>query len=199
MDEFLNKILVIYNEYINDGYLYYSVYNHIIIIEKKTLQIKIIFNKFNPTEVLTYMGDHNNQILRTNDILKNNDKCNETISEAFNVNTDYNLLKIRWYMNGHIKHTQILTNPNSILHTYWYENGIKEKEFLYVNNKLEGLAKNWYSNGNLEKEINYVNDHPEGSFKIFKLNGDILIEKILKYDKVFGINYCPDQKCDLLY
>ena len=50
---------------------------------------------------------------------------------------------------------------NGIL-TSWHNNGVKESEITFVNNKKHGLYCSWHENGNKNHEYNVLNDKKDG-------------------------------------
>jgi TonB family protein len=97
---------------------------------------------------------------------------------------------------------------------YYYENGQKEHEGNYVNNKKEGewkfwsqtgevrmigsydslshkqgLWKSWYSNGNCNFEGNFLNDVEDKEWKYYFENGSISAKEIYNQGKLTEIHF----------
>lgn len=63
--------------------------------------------------------------------------------------------------------------------TWFHENGQKEKECYYNNNKLDGEYLVWHNNGQLKQSSKYINDQIEGVSKSWTSDG--AIKKLIEY------------------
>ncbi len=63
--------------------------------------------------------------------------------------------------------------------TWFYENGQKEKECYYIDNKLDGDYFAWHKNGQLKQSSNYINDLIDGVSKSWSADGKLM--KFIEY------------------
>ena len=62
----------------------------------------------------------------------------------------------------------------------YYDNGKKQYEIQYKNNKINGIAKAWDTNGKLINQVNYVNNKFHGQWIDYFPNGTI--QHIINYN-----------------
>lgn len=55
----------------------------------------------------------------------------------------------------------------------WFQNGNKESEITYVNNRPNGPAKTYFENGKLEAEGNWVGTRWTGAYTLYYENGNV--------------------------
>ena len=116
-----------------------------------------------------------------------------------------------YWENGMLKST--VEYKDELRHgkaTYYFKNGSKQKEYTYVDGKLEGITRQWsykgtlmssieFSNdmmngkalyyddeGKLQEELHYKNDSLHGLYRLFYPNGEIQIEGEYKNAKFHG-------------
>ena len=65
-------------------------------------------------------------------------------------------------------------SSNSYHEITFYDNGQKQYDIEYKNNKIDGLARYWDIDGNLVNEVNYVNNKFHGKWIDYYSNGNIL-------------------------
>jgi len=53
---------------------------------------------------------------------------------------------------------------------YYFHDGNKRMECVFVNNAMEGLVKEWYMNGNPKSEISYHNQQLNGPYRVWSEN-----------------------------
>jgi antitoxin component YwqK of YwqJK toxin-antitoxin module len=59
-----------------------------------------------------------------------------------------------WYENGQLKQvTNWKNEKQNGLHTQYYKNGNKAKEFTYKDGGVTGIKRNWYENGQIDDEM----------------------------------------------
>jgi antitoxin component YwqK of YwqJK toxin-antitoxin module len=92
------------------------------------------------------------------------------------------------YKSGTIQNLYQLKDgiPNGIW-TTWRENGKKEYEATYKNDKLDGLTMAWHENGQKKSEENFKNDKLDGLTMTWHENGQKEAETNFKGDKKDGL------------
>ncbi|OAD39449.1 toxin-antitoxin system YwqK family antitoxin [Polaribacter atrinae] len=76
---------------------------------------------------------------------------------------------------------ETLKNPKSNLHSIikngeyeeYHDNGQLKHKALYINDKVDGIAKYWYDNGQLQKEHYYIKGLRNGTWKDYYKSGKI--------------------------
>jgi len=64
---------------------------------------------------------------------------------------------------------------------WFYKNGRKSAESLFVNGKIHGISREWHENGQLKKEGEFLNNLPNGRVTEFYENGKLF--RIANYEK----------------
>ena len=67
----------------------------------------------------------------------------------------------------------ISCSANSYHDISYYDNGQKQYDIEYKNNKIDGIAKYWDEKGNIINEVHYVNDKFHGKWTGFYPNGNV--------------------------
>ncbi len=85
----------------------------------------------------------------------------------------------KYYDNGALQIQYIYKNNriNGLYEEFWYNGNLKRKSY-YENGFIHGLSKIYYENGNIQEESYLVNDIFEGSTKKYYSNG-ILKESLI--------------------
>ena len=88
-----------------------------------------------------------------------------------------------FYMSGQLQMTgtyrSIQPDYKTDLFTYWYENGRKQIECMFKNNKLTGEYKEWYATGQIKTIRSYKNGYLNGKETVWEENG--ILSKIAEY------------------
>lgn len=84
------------------------------------------------------------------------------IIDEFTINMEKGICKLK----------QTFLDGKFIKYERWWENGNKNFEQNYKNEKLDGKQYYYYENGNAESEQNYKNGKEEGEQYIYNQNGD---------------------------
>lgn len=72
-------------------------------------------------------------------------------------------------------------------YTAWWENGMKQLDYNFLNNEYEGICREWNNEGILVREMNYHRGHEEGSQKLWYDNGKIRSNYIIASGRRFGL------------
>jgi len=67
---------------------------------------------------------------------------------------------------------------------YW-QNGNKKFDFIYINDKREGIQKQWYESGSQYYELSFTNDQENGMQKAWRENG----KPFINYEVKDGVRY----------
>ena len=79
-------------------------------------------------------------------------------------------------------------------HIGYWKNGNKKFDYIYFNDKREGVQKQWYESGSRYYELNFANDQEKGKQKAWRENGKLYIN----YEVRDGVRYGL-QKAALCY
>lgn len=95
--------------------------------------------------------------------------------------------KTDYFDNGQIKSEINFKNGHyDGVATWYYENGLKQYEFNYVNDTLQGKSTRWYSNGKIRSIQNYKDNLLDGEVLNFDENGKKLREEHYTNDTLNG-------------
>ena len=75
--------------------------------------------------------------------------------------------------------------------TYWHENGQKNREENYKDDKKNGKYTVWYENGQIAGEVSFKDDKPDGKYKGWDENGQLEKESNWKDGECISGD-CPD-------
>lgn len=77
-----------------------------------------------------------------------------------------------WYRNGQVRSETVWEKgiKNGTFKT-WYEDGTRQHELVYVNDRLEGPVKKWHENGQLALEGRYETDLPAAEWTHWQPDG----------------------------
>jgi len=67
---------------------------------------------------------------------------------------------------------------------YW-QNGNKKFDFIYINDKREGIQKQWYESGSQYYALSFTNDQENGKQKAWRENG----KPFINYEVKDGVRY----------
>ena len=70
--------------------------------------------------------------------------------------------------------------------TWYYENGQKEQEAFYSDNRLNGIMRRWHPNGRIESEMLYVEGKRDGTAITYDAAGNKIIEEQYSNDTLSG-------------
>ena len=70
-------------------------------------------------------------------------------------------------------------------HLGYWQNGNKKFDFIYFNDKREGIQKQWYESGSNYYELTYADDKEDGMQKAWRENG----KSFMNYEVKDGIRY----------
>ncbi len=113
--------------------------------------------------------------------------------------------KKSFFENGKIERIEKLSNPTP-LDTDRYDcyiinyrpDGTKESEYQYVNDKLDGLAKDYDSSGKITRTTEYIDGKVNGLSILYHLNGKIKSLVHCRNDSAYGYEYEFDKNGDTL-
>jgi antitoxin component YwqK of YwqJK toxin-antitoxin module len=113
--------------------------------------------------------------------------------------------KITYYENGKIERIERLFYPTSMddslydCHiTNYRQNGTKESDYTYKNDKLNGLATDYDSTGKVARTTEYIDGKVNGLSILYYPNGRIKTIAHCKNDSAVGYEYEFDEKGDTL-
>jgi len=90
---------------------------------------------------------------------------------------DFRFLVEDFYPDGQIQMTGIYKSirPDNKdgRFTYWYEDGIKQMECNYSDNRLHGVLKEWYASGLHESYQEFSNGIPNGEYTTWREDGSL--------------------------
>jgi uncharacterized protein len=88
---------------------------------------------------------------------------------------------IYFYENGQKESEgNYLDNKRDGVWSYWYENGQKKSEGMNVGNKAEGLWEYWYESGEKKSEGKFLNDQKDGTWNYWYTNGKLQFVETFK-------------------
>ena len=95
--------------------------------------------------------------------------------------------------NGQLRlRKEVLTRPDGtkVDHgtlTYWYGNGNKEYEAVYVEGRIQGVETQWHENGQMRTEQHYDNGLRNGPRYCWDNQGNKVKEENYRHDKPHGM------------
>ena len=83
-----------------------------------------------------------------------------------------------WYFENGKKELEVnyLNDKPHGTATRWYQSGIRESMDTYVEGKRTGPSRKWDTQGLLIEELNYLNDSLHGNYLLYYENGQVKIE-----------------------
>jgi antitoxin component YwqK of YwqJK toxin-antitoxin module len=104
--------------------------------------------------------------------------------------------KKSFFENGKIERIEKLSQPTPLdVESYdcyiisYRPNGAKESEYQYVNDKLNGLAKDYDSLGNIVRTTEYIDGKVNGLSILYHPNGKIKLLAHCRNDSAYGYEY----------
>ena len=111
----------------------------------------------------------------------------------------------KWIINDYFKNGTLQMKGKALLvyplvrtglYEYYYDDGKKESEASYTENKLTGKTTGWYPNGTIRYEYNYVDGMYDGKWTYYHPNGKVANVGLYSQGRAIGTwyHYYPSGK-----